>query len=91
MNCPHCEKPLSRLGLSLQFGAVHTCPECKNSYIINHDWKVMGIVGAVGFVISVVGLTVMFDNPPSAAIIFALLGIWSAAAMIAARAEKQNG
>jgi hypothetical protein len=88
MNCPNCQKPLSRLGLPLQFSAARTCPECKAPYVIKYDWKVMGIIAAVGFVIAVVGLTVLFDDPPSTVITLSVVGILGVAAMFAARPKK---
>lgn len=90
MDCPHCHKPLNRFLLPLQFSAVQTCPECKNPYIIKYDWKMMGIVAAIGFVISVVGMTVLFENPPEMVLLAAVVAIFMVSAMFAARPQKQK-
>lgn len=50
----------------------------------------MGIVAAIGFVISVVGLTVLFENPPEMVLLIAVVAIFMVSAMFAARPQKQK-
>ena len=92
MNCPHCQKPISQLSIVTSFGGVRVCPQCNKKYVVKYDYRIAAIVVAVGFVLSMLALTLFYPREPSGALTGLLgAGILTVAALIAGRAEKHNG
>jgi hypothetical protein len=86
MNCPHCQKPISKLSILTSFGGVRVCPECKKEYVVKYDYKIGAIVLAVGFVVCTVVLAMLEVSGGIAGLVGA--GVLATAAYVAGRAEK---
>ncbi len=89
MNCPYCQKPISKLSILTSLGGVRVCPECKKNYVVKYDYKIGAIVLAAGFVLGTLVLTALEVSGGVAGL--AGTAILAAAALVAGRAEKHAG
>jgi hypothetical protein len=88
MNCPHCQKPISKLSILTSLGGVRVCPECKKEYVVKYDYKTGAIVLLVGFVVCTVILAALEVSGGLTGLVG--VALLATAALISGRAEKHG-